>query len=158
MFREMRAKEKALDQAVCIQLLKEIPRGVLSLMGDDGYPYGVPMDHWYNPEDGKLYFHGGKRGHKIDAIAGCDKASFCIMDEGIREADDWALTIRSVVVFGRIQIVEDREKAVEITRKLSCKYTSDSAFIEREIRESSGNLLVFSLEPQHITGKTIREA
>ena len=24
--------------------------------GEDGYPYGIPMNHWYNPEDGKLYY------------------------------------------------------------------------------------------------------
>lgn len=158
MFREMRAKDKALGHEECIQLLKEMPRGVLSLVGDEGYPYGVPMDHWYNPEDGKLYFHGGKRGHKIDAIRSCDRACFCVLDEGVREEGDWALTIRSVIVFGRIQIVEDKEKAVEITRKLSYKYTSDTAFIEKEVLESSRNLLVFALEPQHISGKTVREA
>ena len=50
-------------------------RGVLSLIGDDGYPYGLPIDHWYCEEDGKIYFHGAKEGHKIDSIKACGKAS-----------------------------------------------------------------------------------
>ena len=56
MFREMVRKKQQLTKEEAIELLKKEPRGVLSLLGDDGYPYGVPIDHWYNPEDGKLYF------------------------------------------------------------------------------------------------------
>ena len=158
MFREMARKKQQLPHAACIRLLTELPRGVLSLLGEEGYPYGVPMDHWYNPEDGKLYFHSGKQGHKVDAIRGCDKASFCVMDEGWREEGDWALNFRSVIVFGRIEVVEDQAKALDITRKLSYKYTSDAAMIEAEILESRKNLLVFALVPEHITGKRVKES
>ena len=48
------------------------------------YPYGIPMNHWYNPGDGKLYFHGAKTGHKIDAIRKSDKVSYCVYDAGYR--------------------------------------------------------------------------
>jgi nitroimidazol reductase NimA-like FMN-containing flavoprotein (pyridoxamine 5'-phosphate oxidase superfamily) len=54
-------------------------------MGDEGYPYGLPIDHWYCPENGKLYFHCGKIGHKLDAIRTCDKVSYCVMDSGTPE-------------------------------------------------------------------------
>lgn len=64
---------------------------VLSLLGENGYPYGLPIDYWYNETDGKLYFHGAKEGHKIDAIRACDKASFCVHDEGQRVAGEWPL-------------------------------------------------------------------
>ena len=104
MFREMARKNKQLPQEECIRLLTELPRGVLSLLGDDGYPYGVPIDHWYNDADGWIYFHSGKQGHKVDAIRGCDKASFCIYDEGYRAPGDWALNIKSVIVFGSISL------------------------------------------------------
>ena len=52
----------------CIQILKQETRGVLSVLGDDDYPYGMPMNHWYNEEDGKIYFHCGKTGHRLDAL------------------------------------------------------------------------------------------
>ena len=58
-------------------LMKNAKRGVLSLIGEDGYPYGLPINQWYCEEDGKIYFHGAKEGHKIDAIKACDKVSFC---------------------------------------------------------------------------------
>ena len=158
MFREMAKKNKQLPPEECIRLLTELPRGVLSVLGDEGYPYGIPMNHWYNPEDGRIYFHGGKRGHKIDAIRSYDKASFCVMDSGYREEGDWALNIKSVIVFGRVEIVEDSQAAIDITRKLSYKYTPDSAFIENEILESSAGLLVFALVPEHICGKIVKES
>ena len=56
MFREMRRFKQTLSQKECIEVLKNEPRGVLSLIGEDGYPYGIPMDHWYCEEDGKLFF------------------------------------------------------------------------------------------------------
>ncbi len=158
MFREVARVKKRLPREVCIAILKTEPRGVLSVLGDEGYPYGVPMDHWYCEEDGRLYFHSGKQGHKIDAIRQCDKASFCVYDAGYRQPGEWALNIRSVIVFGRIRVVEDAARAVEITRRLSYKYTDDTAYIEEEIRQYSEGLLVFELIPEHITGKLVKES
>lgn len=158
MFRELTRKKQQLSQEECIRLLKQEPRGVLSLMGDNGYPYGLPIDHWYNDADGRIYFHSGKSGHKVDAIRRCDKASFCVYDEGFRRDGDWALNIKSVIVFGRIRILEDHEQAIELTRQLSYKYTSDSAYIQEEIDKYGHEVLVFTLIPEHITGKITKES
>ena len=74
MFPEMRRWKQQLTQQECVEVLKQEPRGVLSLMGEDGYPYGLPISYWYCEADGKIYFHGAKSGHKIDAIQRCDNA------------------------------------------------------------------------------------
>ena len=123
MFRKMRRSKQELTKEECIEILKKEPRGVLSVQGEDGYPYGMPMTHGYNEKDGKIYFHGAKSGHKIDAIKNCDKVSFCVMDEGYRKEGEWALNIRSVIVFGRLRIVEEPEKVVEICTNLCKKFT-----------------------------------
>ena len=158
MFRPMLRSRQALSEEVCVELLRQQKRGVLSVLGDEGYPYGMPINHYYCEEDGKLYFHGGKLGHKIDAIRRCDKASFCVYDEGFRREGEWALNIRSVIVFGRIEFVEDEEKLLDITRRLSYKFTRDEAYIEREIRGHAHRTLLFALVPEHITGKLVNEA
>ena len=158
MFRELTRKKQQLSRESCIELLKTEPRGVLSVLGDDGYPYGLPIDHWYNEEDGCLYFHGGTQGHKIDAIRRCDKASFCVYDQGFRKENEWALNIKSVIVFGRIQMVENHEKAIALTRQLSLKYTSDLSYIQEEIDNYGHEVLVFRLVPEHITGKITKES
>ena len=158
MFREMMRIKQQLPQEECIEILKKEPRGVLSVLGDDGYPYGMPINQFYCEEDGKIYFHSGKKGHKVDAIKRCDKASFCVYDQGFRRKGEWALNIRSVIVFGRIEIIEDTEKVYEISRRLSRKFTDDEAYIEHEIVKSGPRTLMFALVPEHMTGKLVNEA
>lgn len=158
MFRDMRRSKQAISLQECIQLLTQQPRGVLSMLGDDGYPYGVPMDHWYCEQDGKLYFHGAKSGHKIDAIHACDKVSYCVTDEGVREGDDWPLHFRSVIVFGRLRPVEDPRKVETICRSLCQKFTDDDAYIDREWQKARCAVLCLELTPEHITGKQVKES
>lgn len=158
MFREMLRKKQQLSEAECIEILKTQLRGVLSVIGDDDYPYGVPINHYYCERDGKLYFHGGKKGHKIDAMRKNDRVSFCVYDEGFRREGEWALNIRSVIVFGRIEFIEDQEKVYEIAEELSHKFTDDDEYIRNEIMHSGPGTLMFALVPEHISGKIVREA
>ena len=158
MFRNVTRVRQQLTQEECVRLLTEEKRGVLSVRGDDDYPYGVPLNHYYDPEDGHLYFHSGPNGHKIDAIRQWDKASFCVIDSGSSAEGEWALRFRSVIVFGRVRIVEDHEKALSISRKLSLKFTDDMNYIEQEIIKSGPRVLCFELIPEWITGKRIVES
>lgn len=158
MFRKMIRFKQQISQEECVEILKNEKRGVLSVLGDDDYPYGMPIDHFYNEEDGHIYFHGGKKGHKIDAMKRHDKVSFCVYDEGFRKEDDWALNIKSVIVFGRVKFVEDEEKAMEISRRLCYKFTDDEEYIEHEIKYSGPGTLVFELIPDHMTGKLVNES
>lgn len=158
MFREMLRWKQQLPEEECIEVLKQEPRGVLSVLGDDDYPYGMPLNHFYCEDDGKLYFHSGLKGHKIDAIRRNDKASFCVYDQGYRREGEWALNIRSVIVFGRIEIITETEKIYEISRRLSHKFTRDEGYIEEEIRKSGPRTFMFALVPEHMTGKLVNEA
>ena len=158
MFRTLMRQKQQISDAECIEILKREKRGVLSVLGDDGYPYGMPLNHFYCEEDGKLYFHSGGAGHKIDAIRRNPKASFCVMDEGFRRDGEWALNIKSVIVFGKIEIVYDREKVYEIARQLSYKFTDDEQYIQKEIDRSGKATLMFALTPEYMTGKLVNEA
>ena len=158
MFRKMRRFKQQISKEECAQILREQPRGVLSMIGDDGYPYGIPLDHWYCEEDNRLYFHCAKVGHKIDAISACDKVSYCVVGEGTHKDGDWAKTYRSVIVFGRVRLLDDYGEAMDVVRRLSLQFTDDTDYIEHEIEQYGGDTLVFALIPEHMTGKTIREA
>jgi nitroimidazol reductase NimA-like FMN-containing flavoprotein (pyridoxamine 5'-phosphate oxidase superfamily) len=158
MFRKMLRIRQQLTDAECIEILKREPRGVLSVLGDDDYPYGMPINHFYCEKDGRLYFHSGKTGHKIDAIRRHDKVSFCVYDSGFRKEGDWALNIKSVIVFGRVEIVEDEDWAIEVSRRLSRKFTQDEDYIQHEVEKSGPRTLVFALQPEHMTGKLVNES
>ena len=157
MFRPMQRKKQAISREDCLELLRQEKRGVLSVLGDEGYPYGMPLNHWYCEADGNLYFHCGKTGHRTDALRRCDKVSYCVYDSGYYNEGDWALNIRSVIVFGRVEIVEDHSKALEISRALSHKFTSDKEYIEKEIQFAGHRVLVFSLNIEHMSGKLVNE-
>lgn len=158
MFRDLTRKKQQLESAECIRILESETRGVLSVQGDDGYPYGVPMNHFYNPEDGCIYFHCGNAGHRVDALRRADKVSYCVCDRGHRNPGEWAWTVRSVIIFGRAALLDDRETVSDITAKLSRRFTQDEAYIAREIAEHAHRTLLIRLTPEHMTGKTITEA
>ena len=156
MFRPMRRIKQQLSEDEALEVLKSAKRGVLSVIGDDGWPYGIHLNPYW--EDGRLYFHGAKKGHKIDAMKRCAKASYCVYDQGYRKEGEWALNIKSVIIFGRLEIIEDFDRAMDITRQLSLKYTNDIEYINREIQQFGKNTLVFRLVPEHITGKLVNES
>ncbi|MBP5655136.1 MAG: pyridoxamine 5'-phosphate oxidase family protein [Clostridiales bacterium] len=158
MFRGMRRFKQQISDEECIRILEEQPRGVLSLIGDDGYPYGIPLDHWYCEEDGKIYFHGAREGHKIDAIKACDKVSYCVMDEGFRKEGEWALNINSVIVFGRISLVTDTDKAKMICTNLCRKFTDDEEYLQHELTHAFPRVQCLELTPEHMTGKLVNES
>ncbi|WP_028243413.1 pyridoxamine 5'-phosphate oxidase family protein [Pseudobutyrivibrio ruminis] len=158
MFREMRRFKQQVSAEECIEILKTTKRGVLSVIGDDGYPYGLPINHYYCEEDGKIYFHGAKAGHKIDAIKTCDKASFCVYNDGYRKEGDWALNITSVIAFGRIHLVEDEAVALKICSELTKKFTNDDEYLKKEIQNSFRNVQCLEFIPEHMTGKLVNES
>ncbi len=158
MFRELVRKNKKLSYEECVKLLKNEMRGVLSVQGDNGYPYGMPMNHFYDEESGKIYFHCGKTGHRLDSLRRDKKGSFCIYDKGFSTEGEWALNIKSVVVFGNIEIIEEKEKIISVCEKLSYKFTTDSEYIKNEIKNYADKTLVLELTPEHICGKIVKEA
>jgi len=157
MFREMRRQKQALTDDECIEVLKTQTRGVLAVAGDDDYPYCVPINHYYNDADGRIYFHGGLVGHRVDAVKKHDKVCFTVFDKGFVKQGDWALTVKSVVVFGRIKIVEDFDTAMQLCRQLCYKFTTDEGYISEEIQKCAKATLVMQLEIEHMTGKLVNE-
>ena len=157
-FRPMRRFRQQVSDAECIRILREETRGVLSMLGENGYPYGIPLNHWYNPEDGKLYFHGAKEGHKLDALRMNDRVSYCVYDAGYRKEGEWALNVTSVVVFGRISLVTDEEKAKKIGTNLCRKFTDDEAYIQKELQNALPRAQCLELTIDHMTGKLVNES
>ncbi len=156
-FRKMRRIRQQLGEEECLRILREAPRGVLAVLGDGDYPYAVPLDFLYR--DGKLYFHGARQGHKLDAIRRHDKVSFCVMDEGFRREGEWALNIRSVIIFGRIRAMRPEENGIEaLLRAFGSKYYPDAESLEREIRSGIDRVQMLELTIEHMSGKLVNES
>ena len=156
MFRELTRKKQALSIEECKEILKQEVRGVLAVNGDDGYPYALPINFFYDEANNKIYFHSGKHGHKIDAIKNSDKVSFCVYDKGYHKDGHWSLNIRSVIIFGRMQIVDDWSD--ELMVNFCKRFTGDMEYIYSEIEKFKSNTAVLCLEIEHMTGKLVNEA
>lgn len=156
MFRPLKRYKQALTEDRCKDILTTTLRGTLSMIGDDGYPYGLTLNHYFD-QDGCLYFHSGRVGHKIDAILKNDKVCYTVITDGVKEDNSWALTFESVVVFGKIEIVDDIDLTKKITRELSRKFTSDEAYINEEISRFLKATILLKLTPLYVSGKSVEE-
>lgn len=152
MFREMRRCRQQLSEEECIEILQKGTSGVLAVAGDDGYPYAVPLSYAYR--DNSLWFHGATDGHKLDAIARCGKVSFCVIDMDEVLPEKLTTVYRSVIAFGRAEILDDERKIAQGARILGEKFLPGmSARVESEIAQSMPRLTVIRMDIEHMTGK-----
>lgn len=153
MFRQMRRKRQLLSQEDAAAVLNRGTAGVLALSGDDGYPYAVPLSYVY--DGSKIYFHGAKEGHKIDAIRRCEKASFCVVDRDQVVPEDYTSYFRSVIVFGMLRILEDDAEKLEAIEKLAVKYAPENSSqrLKEAIDREWKPLCVMEMTVHHMTGK-----
>lgn len=153
MFREMRRKQQALSQQQIEDILHKGSSGVLALLGNNHYPYTVPMSYVYH--NGKVYFHSAKSGHKIDAIQKNPKASFCVIDQDLIVPKEYTTYFRSVIVFGQIKILEDEKEKRAAIEKLADKYAPDETTDNRNhaIDREWQPLCMLEMTIEHASGK-----
>lgn len=152
MFREMRRKGQALPEVACEEILRRHGVGVLAVSGDDGYPYAVPVNYVY--ADGKIVIHGGKAGHRWDAVHQSDKVSFCVIDQDTPLPEFFTTAYKSVIAFGRAEVVTEPAEMQPYLEALTETFTEapkekQLAYIARGMPHVS--LLVIHIE--HLTGK-----
>lgn len=157
MFREMRRTKQQVSEEKCREILKVEKRAVLSVSGDDGYPYGIPVNFYYDEEENTIYLHGAMAGHKIDSLKKNDKVCFTVWDEGYLTDDDWAYNVTSVIAFGRAELLTDVEKATEKIRLMGYKYYPEKEAVEEEIKESMHHTQMIEIHIEHMTGKLVNE-
>lgn len=158
MFRPIRRKKKEMDLDAAKELLQCSRRGVLAVNGDDGYPYAVPVNYFYDRNAEKIYFHGARAGYKVDALRASDKVCFTVYgNETIKEEEAWAPFVQSAVVFGRCHLLEEGTEATEILKKIARKYYPNEQLIDEEIERSGKAVQLFEIDIEHISGKEIQE-
>lgn len=157
MFRKIRKKKNEIDIESAKMLLQSSRRGVLAINGDNGYPYAIPINYIYDNEANKIYFHGARAGHKVDALCICDKVCFTVFgNETIRD-EEWAPFMQSVVVFGRCHLMEAGMEANERLKQMAMKYYPNEGLADETIARSGKAVQVFEIAVEHISGKEVQE-
>ena len=152
MFREMRRNKQTVSQERCINILNEATAGVLAVLGDDYYPYALPLSFVY--EDNKIYFHCAKTGHKLDGIHHNEKVSFCIIDKDDVIQKAYTTHFRSVIVFGKARVLENEEDKKNALKLLVAKYCAnhqEGGLLE--IEASLAHTAIVEIQVEHISGK-----
>ena len=152
MFRKMRRFKQELTREECVEILKNEPRGVLSLIGDDGYPYGVPVSYAYS--DGKIFFHCAREGHKVDAIKNNPKVSFTVIAQDDVIPEKYGTDFASVIAFGKASFVEDPEEMLQSHIPIIEKYSNEyyDGGIEY-FNKAKAAMRMVKIDIEHITGK-----
>ena len=157
MFRKLRRTKNALSEEETKDLLQKEKRGVLAVNGDDGYPFALPVDYYYDKGHEKIYFHGAKSGHKVDSLKKDDKVCFTVYGNETYKEGEWAPFLQSAVVFGRCALVEDREKTLYHVRQLARRFYPSEEEMEEEIRLGINAVQLYEISIEHICGKQIQE-
>lgn len=148
----MRRFKQQLTETDSLEILRNSTSGVLSLCGDDGMPYGVPLSHVY--DDGKLYFHSALTGHKVDLIRQNDNASFTVIAKDEIHPERYTTYFQSVIAFGKVRIIEDEQEKREILAILGRRCNPDDPEgLSKEIQTGINRCLVIEMSIERLTGK-----
>ena len=157
MFRPIRRKNKEISIDETKIILKEARIGVLAVNGDEGYPYAIPVNYLYDEEEQKIFFHGARAGHKVDALKKCDKVCFTVYGPETVKDEPWAPYVKSVVAFGHCHLMEATPANEIRLRQLANKYYPNEELIDEEIAISGKAVQMYEIEIEHISGKEIQE-
>ncbi len=151
MFREMRRGKQLLSFENTVAVMNRCTNGVLACLGDEDYPYAVPLSYVYFND--KIYFHSAKAGHKIDAIMKNPKVSFAVIDEDTIASEEYTTYFRSVIAFGKARIVEGDER-IAAFKALVEKYSGDQPEeAKSEAITRCTQAYIIAIDIEHITGK-----
>ena len=158
MFKPIRKKINEIDCAATESLLQSNRRGILAMNGDNGYPYAIPINYFYDCDKKKIYFHGAKAGHKVEALKTSDKVCFTVYgDERIDKSEPWAPYVQSVVVFGRCRLLEAGSESIERLKEFAMKYYPDETLADEQIARNGRATQMFEITIEHMSDKQVQE-
>lgn len=150
MFGSMRRKERELSEDTAQRILACSKYGILSVICENGYPYGVPI--YYVMMNGKIYFHStSERGMKKDAVKKCPNVSFTVLEP----LDD--LSCQSVILFGTVQAASELRSAV--LEKIIEKFVPETQWERAKsgIPHALDKVEAYEITVQHLTAKSIQK-
>lgn len=158
MFRAIRNKINEIDRSATEALLMSNRRGILAMNGDNGYPYAIPINYFYDNETQKIYFHGAKAGNKVDALKASDKVCFTVYgNETIDESEPWAPYVQSAVVFGRCHLLEPGPESIARLKDFAMKYYPNEELVDEQIALAGRATQIFEITIEHMSGKQVQE-
>jgi len=152
--KKLRRKDREITLLEATKILDHAEYGVLSTVGNDGQPYGIPLN--YVHRNSGIYFHCALAGQKLDNIENNPKVSFCVVGDTKVLPDIFSNEYKSAIVFGVASEVYGEERLNALTWLLE-KYSPDHMEEGRKyIEQREGATKVIKIEIGHVSGKARR--
>ena len=152
MFREIRLKDRAVNEVRTVKILAEGSYGVLSTIGKDGYPYGVPLNYTY--ADNCIFLHCAQQGHKLDNIDFNNSVSFCVVTRSAILDNEFDTDYESAIAFGKAIVVTDDQEKSDVLLSMLNKYSPDHLRAGKNyMRKNWDETRVIRIEIEHLSGK-----
>ncbi len=157
-FRGLRRSDRGIPSEAAEEILHKGEIGFLGVIGDNGYPYVVPLNYAYDAEHKRIYFHSALEGHKLDAIEADNRVSFSVVTKAVVLPDAISMLFDSIIVFGRALMVTGCEKEYGV-QKLLDKYilgkgTITSEEVAEYVKRHIEGTAIVRIDVEHLTGKT----
>ena len=139
------------------RLLREEEIGYLGLCLD-GKPYVVPLNYHY--ADGKIWFHCGFKGKKLDYLKGNREVCFVVARQAgwVREHAGGVGTCHvdsdSVICYGKARVLDDMNEREIALNAFNRRFHPDAAAIARERVK---NCCTVEIQISEMTGRQERE-
>ena len=152
MFREIRLRDRAVNGEKAIEIITKGSYGVLSTIGEDGYPYGVPLNYTYY--DSCICFHCAQEGLKLDNITFNNKVSFCVVTKSDVLGNEFDTDYESAIAFGKANVIADVSEKKNILLSVLNKYSADylkagNNYMKKYWDETT----VVKIKIEHLSGK-----
>ena len=154
--RTMRRFKQLLSEEDCLEILERGTHGVMAIMADDEYPYSVPINYYYDPEQKKIYFHGANKGMRWDYMKEGPKVSFCVVDMDQNDPENYSTNFRSVICFGRARVVEEEDEYYKALVDLTTKFVKGVHTAEEIVKQigiEHAQCGVSAIDVEFFTGK-----
>lgn len=150
---KLRRQDRQMDVLSAVELLKNGEYGILSMITEEGEPYGIPISYAWDGEK-SVYIHAAREGKKLRCIEKNNSISFCVIGRTNVMPEKFSTEYESIVLSGKVYIVGGEEERMKALLLLVEKYspvfsTEGKEYAERSIMKTE----IIRLEISEWSGK-----
>ena len=86
------------------------------------------------------------------------QVSYCVFGQEYQVEGDWAKYVKSVIVFGKAELIEEQDEVIRISRLLCDKFPCPQEYVEKEVSKDAPRTLVMAIDIEDMNGKLVHEA
>lgn len=120
----VRRRDRLMDKDRAVELLKSSEYGVLSMIDENGLPYGIPLNYVWDGNS-SIYIHWAPEGYKLNGLEKYPNVSFCIVGNVNLLPDKFTTEYESVILKGVAHINLTAEERMAALLKLVDKLSPD---------------------------------